>query len=159
MTVLASSFIRLEKMKTFAVAYLALYVHHEDMLCMAIGFSQGDRALGYLAKMTALAFGPRPFSPMGPRKLALSFHDVCDEKLVLLDQAQVMALLADDVPVLAPLPLFKGLLHHVARHAEFRVLLGMPVILVSDHSAEYRDDGDQCEYKALQMVQYHVYQF
>jgi len=63
-----------------------------------------------------------------------------------------MALLTDDVPVFSLLPFLKGLLHHMAGHAELRIILSVVIVLVSDESAQNADDRYQGENEALDMV-------
>ena len=48
-----------------------------------------------------------------------------------------MAFLTGEVTVLALLPGFEGVLHHVAGHAELRVVLGMPVVPEPDNAADH----------------------
>lgn len=112
--VLTGALIRPEEMETSAVTYLAFKVEHEHVLGMTVGFSQCNGALGNLAEMTGLALRPRSFSPVGARELAFSFCHVSHQKLVLLYKGEVVALLTDDISMLTPLPLLKGLLHHMA---------------------------------------------
>lgn len=153
-TVLARIFIRFEAVKTSSMTYLALDVKHKDMFCMAVRLSQCERALLHVAEMTCLALKPRFLSSVSLRKLTLALDNIGHEELVLLYQTEMVAFLADYVPVFPPLPFLKRLLHYVAGHTELRVFLGVAVILVANYNAKNRYDSNQCKNKALQVLHY-----
>ena len=106
--------IRGKGVEAAAVAHLAFHIEGKYMFRMAVGFLHGDRTLRNLAQMAIPALDPGFLSPMGLRKLSLAFNHIRNEKLILFYQGEVVALLADDVPVLSPLPFVESLLHHVA---------------------------------------------
>lgn len=113
MTALACVFVRPELMEAPPVTHLAFDALHEYMFRVAIGFPEGDRALGYFAQVAALTLEPGSLSAVGPGKGTLSLHHIRYEKMVLFDETEVVAFLADNVSVLAPLPLLKRFLHHM----------------------------------------------
>lgn len=152
MAALACTFIRLELVQALAVTSLAFKVEHEHMLCMSIRLPKRHRTLSHLAQMTVLASRPGFLSAMGPGKLAFPLHDIGNQKLVLFYKTEVVALLTDDISVLAPLPLLKGLLHHMAGHAKLRIFLGMPVVFIPHHNAEDRDHRYQCKDETLEVI-------
>ena len=59
---------------------------------------------------------------------------------VLLNQSELVASLAHDIPVSGKLPRGVGLLHTMAAVAELRVLLDIVVITDSEHDPDYSDD-------------------
>ncbi len=92
--------------------------------------------------MAGLAFKPGFLSPVRLREVALAFNNVRNEKLVLFYQIEVVAFLADDVPVFSPLPFAKRLLHNVTGSTKIRIFLSMTIILVTNHNTENRYDDD-----------------
>jgi hypothetical protein len=114
MAVPARILIRGKGVEAAAVAHLAFYIKSEYMFRMAMGFLHGDRTLRNLAQMAIPALDPGLLSPMRLRELPLSLDHIRNKELILFYQGEVMALLADDIPVLSPLPFVKSLLHHMA---------------------------------------------
>jgi hypothetical protein len=148
----ARIFIRGKRVEAAAVAHLAFHIKGEYMFRMAMGFLHRDGTLRDLAQMAISALNPGLLPAMGLRKFSLSLDHICNEKLILFDQGEVVALLTDNIPVLSPLPFVERLFHHMAGHAEFGFLLGMPVILISHHNPENADNRDQGEDKSLEVV-------
>ena len=87
--------------------------------------------------MTLPAFTPRFHPAVFLRERGSALECKGEEELVLLDQVQMVALLACNIPVLSFLPFLKRLFHHMARHAEFRLFLCKHVILITYDYAEY----------------------
>ena len=84
--------------------------------------------------------------------LLMLLHNKGYEKLVLFKHADMVALLANNVPVFPLLPLLISLLHEVARNAEIRIFLAIFVISISKNNCKDRYDKKSCENKAFDMI-------
>lgn len=90
-----------------------------------------------------MAFGaglPGRFYPMRFRGLPLCGKNELDEQAVLLDEAEVVAVLADHTAVTRELPRLVRFLHQVAAAAKFGVLLDIAVVPDRKDDAQDRDD-------------------
>lgn len=90
-----------------------------------------------------MAFGtglPGRFDPMRFRGLPLRGKNELYEQAVLLDKAEVVAVLADHTAVTRELPRFVRFLHQVAAAAKFGILLYIAVVPDRQDDAQDRND-------------------
>jgi len=130
------------------VAILADKFLDVDMARMARRTVHRNRSLGDIVPMTLHAGLPGCCFSMRLRRLAVRREHELDQQPVLLDDAELMTLLADDVPMAGQLPGPVCLFHEVTAAAELRILLDIRVIADSKDNAEYanneqdRDEND-----------------
>jgi hypothetical protein len=92
----------------------AVYFLHEDMLCMTVGFAEGDRTLLDISKMASSAGAPRRDTTVLLLGRFVSLDHKGDKHLVLFEDVHSMTYLALKVPVLAHLPGLERFFHHMA---------------------------------------------
>jgi hypothetical protein len=79
-------------------------------------------------------------------------HNKGYEKLILFKHANMMTLLANNIPVFSLLPLLIRLLHEVAGNAEIRIFLPIFVISISYNNSQSSNYKKSCENKAFDMI-------
>lgn len=110
----ACLFIGGKGMRSTRVTLAAGDIFHKDVPCMAVGFLQGHRPLGYIRQMAFLAGVPgRNAAVFLPGRFGPP-NDISDEHPVLLENAHYVASLAGEVPVGALPPGLICFLHEVA---------------------------------------------
>ena len=83
------------------------------------------------------------------RRFPVGRKDEFDQKPVLFYQAELMTVLAHDVPVAGKFPRSIGFFHQVAAVAKLGVLLDIVVVPDSQHDAQNRDNEHQADKNGL----------
>lgn len=138
-----------EVMLFAVVTLLARNLLQAGMPGMPICLGGADGALRCLVGMAGGAFFPRAYAAVRHADRIPAGHDIGDEPYVLLDIAQLVALLAERVAVLALEPVTVGAFYVMAGFAEVGIVLGIAVII---ESVKEKTHDDNCQNQALDAV-------
>jgi len=139
----ASILLRSEGMHLPAVTILTGQLFHEHMTGMTCRLVNRQGPLRSVVPMTFCTCFPGGFVAVRLRSLAVRGEYEFDQEPVLLDQAELMTILADHVPVAAQFPRPVGLFHEMAAVAELGVLLDVIVVPDGKNDPQDRDDEHQ----------------
>jgi len=140
---------RREVMLRAVVTLPARNLLYARMPGMPICLGGTDGPLRYLVGMAAGTLFPRAYATMRHTDRIAAGHDIRDEPYVLLDIAQLVALLAECVAVLALEPVAVGAFHVMACFAEVRIVLGIAIVI---ESVKEKTHDDNCQNQALDAV-------
>jgi len=140
---------RREVMLLAVVTLFARNLLHAGMPSVPIRLGGADGSLRYLVGMTAGTLFPGAYTAMRDADRIAAGHDIGDEPNVLLDIAQLVALLAECVAVLALEPVAVGAFYVMARFAEVGIVLGIAVVI---ESVKEETHDDNCQNQALDAV-------
>ncbi len=82
----------------------------------------------------------------------MALYNICHKKLIFLKNTQLVALLADHIPVFPFLPLRICIFHEMTRYTELRVILGIFIITVADKSPKDENDNKGGKDKAFHVL-------
>lgn len=140
---------RREVMLCAVVTLLARNLLDAGMPGVPICLGGTDGSLRYLVGMAAGTLFPRAYAAMCHADRIPAGHDIRDEPYVLLDIAQLVALLAECVAVLALEPVAVGTFYVMAGFAEVGIVLGIAVVV---ESVKKKTHDDNCQNQALDAV-------
>lgn len=141
MTGLTHRLVRFKSVEATAMTFPAADVLHKDMPRVPIRNPQGEGALGSVLRVATDADLPWFFTAMvliDPCRVAC--HEG-DEHAVFLNEIEFMAILADDLRMLAVGPRPISVLHQMTERTEIGVCFRICVVTLSD------DDGKDADHK------------
>lgn len=149
MTAQTGLLLRFKRVHLAAMTVFADEFLHEHMPGMAARLIYRERPLGGLVPVALRTGLPGGLVAVRLRRFPVSGKDEFDKQPVLLDQTELVAVLAHDVPMAGKLPCGIRLLHQMTAVAELRVFLYVVVVPDGQHDAQHRNDEHQGDKNGL----------